>query len=346
MRSSEEEPLRWRASTMDPSALPARAADLVDAVREEPPLPPEVLARIKADVLARRPSRRRGLPVGLRVALLGGVVLASVATAKGTMLLWRYVVAPAARRVPARHRIAQVGPEAPAVRQRPRMAPPPVVVPLEPPGTPAAATPEVIAASARPSGAASRARRATRRMTTPATEAQLLARALSRLRGGHDARGALTLLDQYAQRLPARRARVRGVECAARSRHCPRRSQSGAAPSRRSERLRGPPRYRAAPHAGRAARERGPLRRRAGGLRPAARAQRCRRHARARSTARFTAAPSASATSGARTEPAPTCRRTNGATPRGDMRPKSAAFSGEPPVDRNLSPAADTQRSR
>jgi hypothetical protein len=171
----------------------------VEAVREEPPLPPEVLARIKADVLARRPSRRRGLPVGLRVALLGGVVLASVATAKGTVLLWRYVVAPAAHRVSARHRIAQVGPEAPAVA--PAMAPPPVVVPLEPPAPPAAAPPEVIAASARPRvrHPAPAERRAN---DDPATEAQLLARALSRLRGGHDARGALTLLDQYASGYP------------------------------------------------------------------------------------------------------------------------------------------------
>ncbi len=81
----------------------------------------------------------------------------------------------------------------------------------------------------------------------------------------------------------------------------------------------------------------------------------CRSPLATTSTARFTAAPFASAASGARTGPAPISRPTNSATPRGDMRPKSAAFlppgrrGGAPPgaeVDRNFFAAADTQRSR
>ena len=102
MRPGEDELVRWRETSMDPSALPARAADLVDAARDVPALPPETLARIRADVAggARRPSRLRGLPLGLRLATLTALVLTSVATAKGAMLLWqRYVdvAAPDAR---------------------------------------------------------------------------------------------------------------------------------------------------------------------------------------------------------------------------------------------------------
>ena len=74
MRPGEDELVRWREASMDPSALPARAADLVDAARDVPALPPEALARIRADVAggARRPSRLRGLPLGLRLATLIG----------------------------------------------------------------------------------------------------------------------------------------------------------------------------------------------------------------------------------------------------------------------------------
>ncbi len=197
MRPGEEHPLRWRESTMDPSALPGRAADLVDAVREEPPVAPETLARIKANVLAQRPLRRRALPLGLRFALLAGVVLASVATAKGTMLLWRYVVASPEPAAPARHRGAHARPAA-VDTPAPPVAAAPVVVPLERPAPP---MPEIVEAPAPP-----RARRAAsverHAADDTTTEAQLLARALSRLRQGHDPRGALALLDQHARAYP------------------------------------------------------------------------------------------------------------------------------------------------
>ena len=198
MRSGDENPLRWRESTMDPSALPARAADLVDAVREEPPLAPEVLARIKANVLARRPSQRRGLPLGLRVALLGAIVLASVATAKGTVLLWRYVATPAAPAPTARHSVTQARSAAPVPPPR-RPVAPAVVIPIESPAPPARET-VAAPAPARARHAPPTERPAAEDTTT--TEAQLLGRALSRLRQGHDARGALELLDQYVGAYP------------------------------------------------------------------------------------------------------------------------------------------------
>ena len=70
MRAAKDELLRWRQTSrelQDPRALSARAADLVDAVRDVPPLPPEVLARIKARALSRRATRAgRGLPLLVR----------------------------------------------------------------------------------------------------------------------------------------------------------------------------------------------------------------------------------------------------------------------------------------
>jgi hypothetical protein len=183
---------------MDPSALPSRAADLVDAARDVPPLAPKALARVRADVLARRPSRSRGLPLGLRFALLTSVVLASVATAKGTMLLWRrYVAAPAAVEAHAPER-------APRARPKVEARVEPVIEPVVAP-----TVAEVVAPQETPEPAAPRVRRkvaATERRTAdaadPTTEAQLLAGALSRLRGTHDPRGALALLDQYAKTYP------------------------------------------------------------------------------------------------------------------------------------------------
>jgi hypothetical protein len=198
---------------MDPSALPTRAADLVDAVREEAPLSPEALARIKANVLAQRPLRRRALPLGLRLALLGGLVLASVATAKGTIVLWRAVVAPAAPRarvtpassgghVRSAARAASATPAwsgpspAPAVAPTAAVLPEPLVERAASPATPASVgTP----AQPRPRRVASSPRRGGDEATT---EAQILARSLFLLRQQHDARGALAVLDAYASAYP------------------------------------------------------------------------------------------------------------------------------------------------
>jgi tetratricopeptide (TPR) repeat protein len=229
MRPGEDELVRWRETSMDPSALPARAADLVDAARDVPALPRETLARIRADVAggARRPSRLRGLPLGLRLATLMALVLTSVATAKGAMLLWqRYVdvAAPepesaAPRRAAARARSV----EAPTVK--PRVETEPLVFAIDE-GAHVAPEPETAQPAPAPAGDAThRSRRAIapeRRSPAdapaPADEAQLLADALARLRKTHDPRGALALLDQYAKSYPhgvlaleARSARIEAM---------------------------------------------------------------------------------------------------------------------------------------
>jgi hypothetical protein len=194
LRAGSEDPTRWRESGGDPSALGARAAELVDAMHEAPSLAPEALARIRAGVLARRPSRVGApLPFGLRFALLTTVVLASVATAKGTMILWRRHVEAAAPVTP-RHRGAHERPRAVATEA----VTPPVIVELpappvaqpEPAATPRALTRRRVA-MAEPRGAGD-----------PSTEAQLLARALGKLRQAHDPAGAVELLDQYARAFP------------------------------------------------------------------------------------------------------------------------------------------------
>jgi hypothetical protein len=191
--------LRWRESSSDPRAASGRAAALVDAVRDVAPLPPDTLLRIKGRVLVRRSSgfgRGFGLPLVLRVGTLALVVLASVATAKGTMVLWRrYVAAPVVVPLPppARgpHAVKHV---APVVVEAP-----PVEVAREPVAAP---VPDKPAHAARPHRTALASPAGTPVATGPQTEAQLLAGALSRLRQAHDPRGALALLDQYARTYP------------------------------------------------------------------------------------------------------------------------------------------------
>jgi hypothetical protein len=197
MKPANDDLPRWRETAHDPRALGARAADLVDAVRAVPPLPPEALARIEGAVLARRAPPGRGLPVGLRFAVLTLVLLASVATAKGTMMLWRRYVAPtAAAERSLRHRAPPAHPATPA---RAGVEIEPLPTPAEPPA------PAARAVSAAPSHArhtALAAPRAAEVPATTATEAQLLARALGRLRQAHDPAGAVALLDQYARAFP------------------------------------------------------------------------------------------------------------------------------------------------
>jgi tetratricopeptide (TPR) repeat protein len=198
-QDDEGELVRWRQTSMDPSALPARAADLADAARDVAPLAPEALARIKADVVARRPSRAAGLPMGLRVAVLAAIVLASVATARGTMRLWRRFVAvpePVTITVPPRQHVAK-----PKVALHPRVEPvepvveaPPVAPDPHPALSPAGRGEEK---SARPA-----VRRSKVEEPDATSEAQLLADALSRLRQTHDPRGALAVLDRYAKAYP------------------------------------------------------------------------------------------------------------------------------------------------
>jgi hypothetical protein len=202
MSPAKDDLLRWRETSSDPRALTARAAGLVEAARDVAPASPEALARIKVQVLARRPSRAgRGLPLGLRFAMLAAIVLASVATAKGTMILWRRHVAA------SEGSTSSVRPNPPA-RPRARAAAPEAAPPLPlPPEAPPLLAPEaMVTAPARAPHHRRTALVAPRphpaEDAAPATEAQLVARALSRLRQANDPAGALVLLDQYARVFP------------------------------------------------------------------------------------------------------------------------------------------------
>lgn len=204
--SAPSELLRWRETSMDPSALPARAADLVDAAREVPGLAPMALMRIYTDVTAaRRPARARGVPLGLRLATLAVLILVSVATAKGAMVLWQRYVAPAkpsasnaegpvrskVALVPHPHRRVETAPVIDVINQqeetRPQQAP---QARLPAPAAPARSRRAIAVEVPAPVPEAPPA-------ADPVNEAQLLTDALRRLRQGHDPSGALALLDQY-----------------------------------------------------------------------------------------------------------------------------------------------------
>jgi hypothetical protein len=128
--------------------------------------------------------------------LLTGLVLASVATARGGMMLWRRYVAPTApatREMTSRPKNAAqktprpilIEPVASPVVEGPEVVPVPVVVHPRREAAPRAPAPSAPAPS------------------TTKDEAQLLGRALSRLRQEHDPRGALALLDEYARTFPS-----------------------------------------------------------------------------------------------------------------------------------------------
>lgn len=203
--------LRWREASMDPSALPARAADLADAARDVPGLAPLTLMRIYSNVTAGAPgrARTRGVPLGLRVAMLASLLLVSVATAKGAMVLWHRYVAPAAPAPrapgPAHQKLALAGPRrrvetVPVIEvideQEQQDGPP---VQAAPAPSPARAP---VATRARRTAVPAPAPEAPVAPADPVNEAQLLTDALRRLRQGHDPRGALALLDQYERTYP------------------------------------------------------------------------------------------------------------------------------------------------
>jgi hypothetical protein len=186
----KDDPPRWRDAPGDPRALNARAAELVAAVREAAPLGPEALARIERAVLSGRSPRPGRSPLGLRLALLSTLLVASAATAKGALVLWQ-------RHVRSVEDGLQLTPSPPPPRpvhraSAPRALPAPAPVPR-----PAAAHPRRRALVAPPEP-----RVVEEAAPPPATEAQLLARVLSRLRQAHDPAGAVVLLDQYARAFP------------------------------------------------------------------------------------------------------------------------------------------------
>ena len=255
-----DELLRWRQTAMDPSALPARAADLVDAARDVPATSRAVLARIYAELEARGgtaekvgartdartepragartdertagarpPARPRRLPLGLRLATLAVLLLVSVATAKGAMVLWHRYRSPIERMAPARPTEPVERGRAPArLRLAAAQAPEPrdeTGSPVEEGGdgpSPAPAldsTPSAAPAADAAVGITPRRRRhapsaerhapsariaraETAEAADTADEAQLLGDALARLRQARDPRGALVLLDRYAATYP------------------------------------------------------------------------------------------------------------------------------------------------
>jgi tetratricopeptide (TPR) repeat protein len=204
-----DELTRWRETSMDPRALSTRAADLVEAAQAARAISPEVLARVHANVaqiaagVVRRESRMHVLPLGLRLATLAALLLASAATASGAVTLWRrYVALPAEGDAPAHPRHARkVRATSPAVAASPAATVAPVVEPL-PANEP---VPAVVLDAPAPRvrhASAAAPRRASAEAADEATEAKVLSDALAELRQAHDPRGALATLDEYARSYP------------------------------------------------------------------------------------------------------------------------------------------------
>ncbi|HEX2660909.1 MAG TPA: tetratricopeptide repeat protein, partial [Polyangia bacterium] len=158
-----------------------------------------VLARIYANVVdgRARPSQLRGVPLGLRLATLMVLLLMSLATAKGAMILWQRYVSPVVEPVVPAPLAAPKKLAAVAAPKKPVEIAPAV----EPIAVPAPPRPRRLAAAERHSPAP-RVIPVPVPAADPVNEAQLLADALARLRQQHDPRGALAVLDQYARTYP------------------------------------------------------------------------------------------------------------------------------------------------
>jgi hypothetical protein len=246
MKSSRApDPTRWRDRDTDASALESRAAALADAAGPVPPLGPEALSRIRTQVLAQRTGRRLfgfgRFSVHGRLAFGIGLVLVCVTTAGGASMLWRKLVRsqdrttslPVEKAPPqAPHRVSRLSsrgsdPEA-------ALTPPSVDDDGAKPALPTLSNPPDVGAhpSPRPSSASAVATHESEPAVplpqpaeappsappAKATEAGLVAEALSDLRQLNDPRAALATLDRYAQAFPhgvleteAQRTRVEAV---------------------------------------------------------------------------------------------------------------------------------------
>jgi tetratricopeptide (TPR) repeat protein len=139
------------------------------------------------------------LPLGLRLAALAALLLASAATASGAMTLWRrYVAGPSEDSAPAsRHHARKLRAAANTLAAAPAIEQAPVIEPLPP------SEPEpVLEAPAPRSHHPPSARRSPVEAADPATEAKVLSDALAELRQAHDPRGALAKLDEYGLAYP------------------------------------------------------------------------------------------------------------------------------------------------
>jgi hypothetical protein len=227
------DPVRWRERDVDAHALEARAAVLADAARQVQPLGAPAASRIRGAVMEQAAARRRffdlrRLPMVARVVVGLVLLLLCAATADGAGILWRrhlrmvrslsastpprVVEAPPRAPRPARRAMAsnletppdsapetasapgpplasEAGPTNPplrhlgvSVRARASASPEPAVAPVAPEPPPRAEVPEV--------------------PQPKATEADLVAEALSQLRQQGDPRAALATLDVYARAFP------------------------------------------------------------------------------------------------------------------------------------------------
>ncbi len=228
------DPVRWRERDVDAHALEARAAVLTDAARQVQPLGSQAISRIRAEVLQQAAARRgffdwRRFPLVARVALGLALVLLCAATADGAGILWRRhlrmvrtpgpTVPPPALEPQARRPLHR------AVASKDERQPDPASE-TGPASVPALASDQ--AGTNQPShqvgvGAGARARAGASLAPAPAplapgptqppavlpdpprskaTEAGMVAEALSQLRQQGDARAALVTLDAYARAFP------------------------------------------------------------------------------------------------------------------------------------------------
>ena len=222
------DPVRWRDRDVDAHTLEARAAALTDAARQVQPLGAQAVSRIRAEVLQRAAGRRgvfdfRRLPMIARVAVVLALVLMCAATADGAGVLWRRFLRTPGRSTPPAaleapppaprplHRAAASNAEKPpeTAPETGSAAVPPLASdevgtkqPSRHVGARAGASPSLT-----PAGAPLAPEPAPPRAEVPdaqrkATEAGMVAGALSQLRHQGDPRAALVMLDAYARAFP------------------------------------------------------------------------------------------------------------------------------------------------
>ncbi len=227
-RVRSDDPVRWRERDVDAHTLEARAAVLTDAARQVQPLGAPAVSRIRTEVLQEAAGRRRVFdvrrrPLIARVAVGLALLLVCAATADGAGILWRRhleTVRTRARSTPLPTVEAQ--PQARRSVRRtmasnderlPDPVPETALAPVSLPASDeAGTTPQSrrgvtrVRAGASPMPLAPEA--APSRALVPnappmkATEAGLVASALSQLRQQGDPRAALVTLEAYAQAFP------------------------------------------------------------------------------------------------------------------------------------------------
>ncbi len=222
------DPVRWRDRDVDAHTLEARAAALTDAARQVQPLGVQAVSRIRAEVLEQAVGRHgffdfRRLPIIARVAVGLALVLMCAATADGAGILWRRHLRmvrtpgrsspPPTVQAPSQVRRA-VRRAAASNDERLRDAAPETGSAPVPP-----ITPDEVGTNQplRPIGPRARANASPAQPVAPiapepapvpdaqqtkATEAGMVAEALSQLRQHEDPRAALVTLDAYARAFP------------------------------------------------------------------------------------------------------------------------------------------------